>query len=553
MIKTTGKPLVYVGVLAMAYALFSGICTYSFSGNTFLEMALGSLPIFLALLFSLRYLWRLIKNNSIQAVQKFLFSVPADNEQISFLIVFLVTCLLFMPAYFALFPGTFGYDAPIQMYSYAVEHRVTSHHPVLHTFLMSEIITSIGKRFNNYNVGLAVFSLLQGMILAHAVSKMYVYMRRRGLSVVVSGWLYLCVVLNPNIQILAFNTTKDVLFSAFFLEFIIALFYLFEDCNERHVKRKRWLIYEQCIFWGILFCLFRSQGIIIIFLMLLLSLCVKKYRTRGLGAFAPVFIISLAFQLLCSEVIGIQKVDAREMYSIPMQQVARVAKKYLEYEDGICLSEEQLAVVEEVIPEDGIRAYMEEVSDPVKSVFRTNVLNEDTAKYLTVYFDIGIQNTREYVEATLYMIAPYLDMRLNQYGYLTSEDTFQQLNVWGIEKHSLWPAYHEYLYDMVVNQMYGESFLLNLVFNPGTTVWIGAALVLYGMLYRKRKFLFLSMPLLLYFLTALLGPMALVRYAMPMMCVMPALTGYFLLEIRDDPTLHGAQASLEDTVGKSEP
>ena len=50
--------------------------------------------------------------------------------------LWLLITLSFVPAYLALFPGTFGYDAPVQAAQYFGEMELSGANPLLHTYLL---------------------------------------------------------------------------------------------------------------------------------------------------------------------------------------------------------------------------------------------------------------------------------------------------------------------------------------------------------------------------------------------------------------------------------
>ncbi len=533
-IKLDGKQIrdiCFVLEISLVFSLYSGMCAYS-------SVDYGTV---IQLMWTAFFLWLVFfslivccKKNHWIKIQPVKLKICTDwnvSTKKKFFALFLITCVLWVPAYLAMFPGVLGYDTPGQMYDLLVTGDLNSQHPVLHTLLMSWIIYLVGGLFHNYTVGMAVYSALQAMVLIHATVRLYVFLRRRGVNSIISGGLYAAIVFNPNVQTLAFNATKDVLFAGFFLEFTISIFDLMLDQEYFDLSVKNKAIRLLPITgWGTLFCLFRSQGIYIVFFMVLISLITKNLRKKFLVMFIVIFVVSKCFQLICTYGFDIKQVNSREMYSVPMQQVASVCNKYLEGKAEVNITEEQLSVIEEVIPEEGLRAYDYESADPVKSTFNTDVFKANKGRYLSVYFKVGLQNKRIYLRAFLDEISPYWDMTLNGYRGLAFLYPFTDLNVWNIASQTKAPTYFAYLQRMEALAMYDQIPVLGWIFNPGIWVWILSYIGIYGCFYKKGRLLYVALPIMLYFGTTLLGPIALVRYSLSLIMVVPAIVGYACLK-----------------------
>ena len=67
---------------------------------------------------------------------RFQQTLPGSDRAL-FFILWGILLLAWLPAYLALFPGTFGYDVPEQMQQFFGEMPLTAHHPVLHTWLVA--------------------------------------------------------------------------------------------------------------------------------------------------------------------------------------------------------------------------------------------------------------------------------------------------------------------------------------------------------------------------------------------------------------------------------
>ncbi len=423
-----------------------------------------------------------------------------------------ILLLFWLPAYLALFPGTFGYDVPEQMQQFFGSMPLTSHHPVVHTWLVG-IFLQMGERFfHSWQAGFAVFSVLQGMAVTGSLACSFVFLKRRGapLSIIAAGLLGSA--LHPILQILSFNATKDTLFGAFFLLFMVAFLAFPENVSESGGRKKACV---RLILAGVLMCLLRNQGIYIILALAVFSLLFRAGRGLLTGCLGMIFLVSECFFLFFRIVLGIPEGDKREMLCVPMQQAALVWQN----RENADISPEQIAAVEELIEQEALYNYMPECADPVKSGFRTPVLMENPGKYLQLYLELGLQNPNLYGSAWQALVLPYIDGSIYRVPETTMEFTFPDANIWRIERHSLLPAYEAYLSGVV------SSPVCVFALQPGMAVFL--LIILSGAaISGKSSRLFLGiLPAVLFFGTLLLSSGALLRYIYPLMLAVPLLLG----------------------------
>ncbi len=432
-----------------------------------------------------------------------------------FLLLWLALSLCYFPAYLALFPGTFGYDGPIQAAMFFGDEPLTSHHPLAHTYLLGSLLQAGQTLFGSFQAGLAIYSALQGLIVTASLAYSIFYCVKRGVPVplLLVGGLY--AALNPFLQILTFSTTKDVPFGAFLLCLSVSLL----ECLEEDVPRLSCRV--RLGVFGVLVCLFRNQGIYILLILAVFCLIVRAGKRRVCVSLFASLLLSEAFFLFCSAGLGIPKGDSKEMLSVPMQQAACVAWRYLNGEDAV-MNQEQLAVLEWAIPAEGIGAFQYETADPVKSYFYTKGLFKDLPRQIQNYLEIGARNPKAYLDAWGFLVRPYWNMKFNKYRMLMMKGTFPELNRWNIREAGLWERYRTYLLGNV--ESFGEKPLSFLV-RPEYCLWI-LALLLGLVIDRGDPGLFLGiLPFVLYLGTMLLGPMALCRYLFPLTLGTPLLLG----------------------------
>ena len=436
-----------------------------------------------------------------------------------FIQLWLLLFLAFLTAWIALFPGTYGYDAPIQIAEYFREPgtQMSLHHPLVHTWLMGSLFSLGNRLFHSYTAGFVIYMGIQGLAVTGSIAYSLSACRRHGVPLIWIGLGGVWAACNPFLWVLTFTSTKDILFGAFLLCFTVALWELLE-CGAPGRAH-----YIRLGVFGILMCLFRNQGIYMIAALLVFCLLLRAGKRWLYLCLLLVLLVPQVFSAVSTKVFDVRPGDKREMLCVPIQQMARLCSLWMAGGgDNLVLTREQYDTVTELIAPEGIQAFLPDTVDNVKYVFRTDVLEKDFKRYFSNYVAMGLQNPREYLLAWVELIRPYWDMTSNEYKGLAFYYSFPERNRWGIlreEQGGFFGKVFAFLYNVI------QSSECNFFWRPETCLWILAALPGLAVA-RKRKSLFLSvLPLGLYFGTALLGPVALLRYLFPLAMATPLLLG----------------------------
>lgn len=438
------------------------------------------------------------------------------SDRTFFLVLWGILTVGWIPAYLAFFPGIFGYDAPNQMEQILGSIPYASHHPLLHTVILG-LFMNCGKAvFGVYNGGVALFCIFQGLVLGGSIARSFLVMKKLRTPFWVLAVSLAWCVWNPVLQVLTFNTTKDILFGALFLHFILNCYGWIADPGKKTFRQTLLLILS-----GILMCLLRNQGIYIVAVLLVISVFADWKDKRFLASLCVIVIAGRLFFAVTNTVLGVQKGDAREMLSVPMQQMALVCSLYMAGED-VSLTPEEFEKFALLVDKEHIPDYHLSTADPVKSYFDTETLKQDLPGYLSLYVRVGMHNPGYYLTALRCLIYPYWDMSENVARDISITNTFPELSEgWGISQESLLPGYKEYLSNYILYGMDEEIRGLSWLLEPGLCIWIMTALLGLSVA-RKEKAVFLSvMAGVLFFGTLLLGPVALMRYLYPLMILTP--------------------------------
>ncbi len=426
-----------------------------------------------------------------------------------FLLTFIGLIICYLPSYIALFPGTFGYDGPVQMAQYYGDAALSSHHPLAHTYFMG-FFFDLGKYvFKSYTVGFAMYIAIQGIVVMASISYSLLFCKKHKVSLIWIAISTLYLIVNPFTQMITFNSTKDVLFAGFLLFFGTEYAYAVLD-RKVHVIR--------LITFGILMCLFRNQGIYMVIVLILLGMLLCMKEKKIYISLLVIIGVSQLFFSLTTYGLKIPKGDAREMLCVPMNQMAYVANEF-----GYRLTEEEWLLIEEVISADGVAAYTPSSADSVKSYFHTADLLDNLDEHILNYIKIGFRYSKEYKQAWEWLIEGYWKTEVNSYRGLALEYTFKETNRWEIERAGLLPSQFHRLLAAT------QGYELKLWQRPEMFLWLFVAILFESISKKKKRKIVIILPFLLYFGTVLLGPVALVRYIYPLIISTPLLTGVLFL------------------------
>ena len=455
-------------------------------------------------------------------------------------LLFLITFAVYMTALLAVYPGVYSYDASVQILQVFGSDPLTSHHPVLHTLFLCGSLKIGEVFFHSYQIGLALYSLIQITMMAAVFSFVLYRMMRRNapLWLVLASWLFLAA--NPYMQVLVLLTTKDVLFSAFFL---LAFDFSIDMISDpEHFFKSRALMAS--FFLSALFsCFFRNQGIyVFLFFSLFALLFFIRYKKQHGGA-RPLASRWLIFSVALAAVyltvngpvftsLGVEKGDAKEMLSVPMQQLARVW-----HEKPESLSKEERAYIEALILPDALEGYVRVNADPVKSGFQTGIVKKDPGMFLKTWAAIGAKEPLVYLDSFLMGNWGYWYPGDTQYwiDYIVFDGSFmeEEYNILHIFRNSRFPQYENYLRSISLTPEYENIPLLALILNQAFPFWLmlltGTALV-----YRRQAALLVPLSMIFgYFGTLLLGPVTCVRYALPLIVCVPLMAEILLYRTRE--------------------
>lgn len=394
---------------------------------------------------------------------------------------------------------------------------ITNHHPVMHTFMLGEFL-KLGRLLSNDNLGLFFYSTLQIAILASTLAYTVKYLKSKNIR---NRFLYVVLLIYtfvPAFPFYAITATKDTIYTALIMLFIIEIHKIISLKKDEKIRIKKSIT---ILLLMIAICLMRNNGIYVVFLSFLpLTFCSKTNFKRNLTI---LLITSISYYMYLNVLLPHFNITAgsiREALSIPFQQTARY-KKYYENE----ITEEQKEKIDKVLDYEIIGdLYVPESADMVKYTYRKRCSKEELIEYFKVWGEQFKKHPDIYIDATI----------SNTYGYfypVTSNIYIHyhdlnhpllklQANFWSMKYQKKFMNYGynglDGLRGLLTEYALGFQYIpiigwsVNVAFNT----WVMIILIFYSI--AKKKNIIILLPSVITLMVCLASPMNnYFRYAMP--------------------------------------
>lgn len=498
-----GNPLVYLAVLANA-------------------------PLFCALLM---LLWHRLDNRRPGPTGARLARLGAGLGGWIWPLCWLFLLLCWLPVLLAAWPGFFTYDAMAQYQQYTTG-AITGHHPPLHTLLLGFGVTSLAGLFGSTNAGIAAYLFLQMMVVAACFVRAIHFLHQLGQPLWLRA-LALCYYgLFPTVAMFAACSSKDTLFSALVLLFLIELWQALRSGRAFYTSPLRVARFVAVTF--LMLCLRNNAPWALLAALPFVALRAEKPRWRmATMAGVPLLLFALYSGPLLGA-LGVAPGNSRELLSVPMQQLARVHQRAPQR-----FSPKELADLYALIPEENLRLYHPKLADPVKQGFQSEVLRADPQRYLGLWLGTGLKNPSLYVNSFLENTVDswYPDSLVNGYNFpglrervfaVGGTSYFYALIEPPAQPDSKLPALLAFYETLSYQISYHKIPLVSLLFSPAFMVWV-LLLCLAWLRYRGAKRAGAPLLFLLFlFFTCLLGPIVQVRYLLYVYFALPLMAGLLL-------------------------
>lgn len=449
-----------------------------------------------------------------------------------FFIVWLLIFAAYLPIFLWWWPGNFVYDYPFQM-TEVLENQYLTHHPLLHTLLMGAFYR-FGLALGDVSTGMQFFTLLQMLILSASFAYCAYYLYKRGVPRAYRVGAVLFFALFPMHAMFSITATKDVMFAAFFLWFIIFVVRLLFD-----KEKFRWYTYAGFFLSGVLCCLMRNNALYAIaagaVLILLLAKRKRKMKLYGAGLLAGLCLLTgLANAALIAATNARTDDRYRETFCMPLQCLARVA--FYRYND---ISETDYNEICAYMPKEDIQAYNPYLADMVKSNANEELMKENFLNFIKLYVKMGVKFPDEYIEAWVTNTMGYW-YPLDRGQYASGAIELYHKLIWlGPEvvkrEYCSWPGL---IYLPVYRDL--NVPVIGYLHRPEFWIWF-LTYFLFWSVYRRRKDAGLTGVIpLMYLGTCYLGPVAILRYVYCLVVITP-LIGYVVIHSTEESTERSAE------------
>lgn len=461
-------------------------------------------------------------------------------EKHAFIIPFVIIIMLWIPYIFAYYPGLimedsreqikqyFGYDVvgatdSVKLIDENV--KITNHHPVAHTVLLGTSV-QIGRFIGNDNFGVFIYTIIQVLALAGSFAYIIKYMKKLNTPNYIRIFTLLIFALLPVFPFYAIKITKDTLFTAIFIVYIMQIYDMFLKAKKGTKYKAKDIIKLLVIM--LLVCILRNNGLYNIILSFpLLAIIDKTNRKKILLITFSVICIYKSYTNILFPVLKITNSSVREMLSIPFQQTAR----YVKENESNVTDEEKKAIDKLLNYETLSQRYSPTKADNVKNKFNKNYEKDDLKNYFGVWFAQFRKSPTTYMQATINNVYGYFYPGCPARSYIAS---FSIDYAKELKQNSI-IDYHYNKYRKLrknINKMLKlleETPIISLVINIGFNTWLILGMVTYLLYKKKYKYIVCFTPILSILLVCCASPVnAYFRYAMPYLFAMPLLISIFL-------------------------
>jgi len=448
-----------------------------------------------------------------------------------FLIYAAVIFLCWLPVFLAFFPGISGYDTPGQIRQGVISGNYSTHHPLLHTLYLQFFYHKIGT-YLNYRCGIMISVIIQMIFFASTISVSLCFMLTRAVSKKIVTVCLLVSSFLPFYSMLAIATTKDIIFSAFFLLFFVFISKFTQDSDANITKKS--LIFFIIVSIGTY--LFRNNGQYVILITLIpyaiYNFIVKKNIKLSISCIA-IIALSVIINSSMIHILDAKSGSKAEMLSVPFQQLGRVYKKDLISADD----KKELKSIFQRIDNN----YCKFLADCIKwNAGGSKVVDEkdEFNKFIKLWTKFGAKHPIEYIEAVMLTNMGYWYIDDTSVGNVYRErdklkdgeknavsgiiQTFSSRGLYiGISTrfNTLYDVYMELFHLDKYQKIPILSILMSLAFYT----WLIIIAICYLIQTKNRSAIFPTITLLSMIATIIAGPCALPRYALPYIVCIPIL------------------------------
>lgn len=441
------------------------------------------------------------------------------NSKYSILRYFILIMIAWLPVMIVFYPGIFSYDAAGQL-NQMFMGKYTTHHPMIHTLFLDFPIKMTDLICGSGSVGLFIHLLIQATVFALSLAYLVDYLSKEKASFILKLGSLLAFMFVPLFPVMAITATKDVLFSAFYLLLAINIIE-FIKYQDKFIKRPINII--SLIAFATLSLLFRNNTLYAFCLFLpFIIFYLKKYISQIIIVFASIFLIVTGVNRYIDVIYEPEPGSVREALSLPTQFMGRL------YNTEENLTDKEKEKIQSFYWNKRLKDYEEHISDPIKNTMYKGYVTSHAPKYVKLFFTLGFKYPVTLIDSFLLTNETYF----NPFDKLPDDDVYRVL--WEIRDKDDFFNYDiefkfkenklaGFYYALLETGEYNKFPLLKVLFNISLYIYI-LGLALYIFIIRKEYNKVLCiLPFITLFITVLLGPVAILRYVLPIALAFPLL------------------------------
>ena len=423
----------------------------------------------------------------------------------------------------ASYPGFFCYDAGWQLKMYESD-SITQHHPVIHTLIIGGVVNRLFRLLGDYNKAIAIYIFGKMIINDFIITYALMILSKTGVRkrYILLAQIYFA--LFPTVAFFMECSTKDSLFSSVLMLLLVILYAIESDTCGENVNIL-WVSAFACL---LIAMLFRNNAIYAFLFSAIVLFVLKKRIARYYKRFLALLLWSIVIVVLLNRLItflGFEKGPFREMFSVPVQQIAEV---YNSNRDSIM--EDELAYLEELAPEEVWENYDPHFSDNVRWSINDYKLKTETTQFIRVWYQIGKRNVGLYVKAFLCLtqyawdtsaiIDIYKDFPYYDYSS-TPKSYFAAWTESPGNRDSKIPSLNDLIWTISRDISFEKIPVLSMLFSVAFANYVLIFTVIYSV-HAKRKEYYCSWLLIGTMVASiLLGPFVIPRYYLPVFMNIP--------------------------------
>lgn len=333
-------------------------------------------------------------SNNIFFVKLNKFDNKIKNPVILFFLCMVLILIAWIPVFLRCYPGVITNDSLVQIYQGTGNAAMTSHHPVIHTLLIGFFL-NVGKNIKDYNLGIALYSIFQMIIMASIFSYSLIFMKRKKIPIICRIITLIYYMFYQVHAYYAISMWKDVLFGGVFL--LTTMMLIDMVCEKEKFFGHKINIVKFIILITLTMSL-RNNGLYAIvlsapFLIFFYRKNFKKISVLLIATFVVYFSVSIGLKTIFNVEAG----NVREALSIPMQQLARTVRNNIEMLDSD--EEERITKFIKLSPEEISEKYDPKISDPIKEFFDGNEFSNNKLEFIDIWMRLLKKYPRDYIDA----------------------------------------------------------------------------------------------------------------------------------------------------------